>query len=189
MGNDANDEAVADLLHNKDPKIVWIQVNSNNKAESILLNKPETEDPNNYHRFSYLNRLANTALFHKQYDQLKAIADEMLQSKPGELDYGDMMFKGNVFNGIVALKRDNNLENAKQFLLAAGQTPGSAVLSSFGPNMSLAKDLLELGEQQVVLKYFELCRKFWTHHPETLDEWETIVKQGQIPDFMANLSY
>ncbi|CAF0811196.1 unnamed protein product [Didymodactylos carnosus] len=188
MENVTDIEPLLELLRNKDPKIVWIQVDSNNKVVTLELNE-QKEDTNDYGRHSNLNASCYKAIFDKQYDQAKAIADEMLQIKPEEYDYGDMMFKGNLYNGIVALRRDNNLETAKQFLLAAGHTPGSAVLGSFGPNMSLAKDLLELGERQVVLKYFKLCKKFWNYRSEKLDEWETLVNRGEIPDFGANMDY
>jgi hypothetical protein len=62
-------------------------------------------------------------------------------------------------------------------------------MNSFGPNMSLAKDLLEKGEREVVLEYFELCRKFWKLHTGRLDDWSRDVKAGRIPDFGANLVY
>jgi hypothetical protein len=55
--------------------------------------------------------------------------------------------------------------------------------------MSLAKDLLEQGEEEVVLEYFELCRAFWEMHRGRLDEWTSTVKNGSIPDFGANLVY
>ena len=38
---------------------------------------------------------------------------------------------------------EGRIEEAKRHLLAAGRSSGSPVLGSFGPNMSLAKDLLE----------------------------------------------
>ena len=57
----------------------------------------------------------------------------------------------------------------------------------YGPNMSLAKDLLEKGERQVVLDYFALCRRFWNYG--RLDDWSQQVKEGKIPDFGANLVY
>ena len=62
-------------------------------------------------------------------------------------------------------------------------------MNSFGPNMSLAKDLLEKGERDTVLQYFELCRKFWTMDYGKLDEWSQEVRAGKIPRFGANLVY
>ena len=84
-----------------------------------------------------------------------------------------------------------DIERAKEHLLAAGNTSGSPQLNSFGPNMTLAKELLEQGERDVVLEYFRLCAKFWKSrsHLGTLEEWANQVKAGMVPDFGANLRY
>ena len=79
--------------------------------------------------------------------------------------------------------------DAVTFLRASGETPGSPVLGSFGPNMSLAKDLLEHGETEAVLAYFERCRAFWKMGGERLDAWSKEVRAGLIPNFGANLRY
>jgi hypothetical protein len=55
--------------------------------------------------------------------------------------------------------------------------------------MSLAKDLLDKGQRDVVLEYFELCRKFWKMDRGRLDQWSQEVKDGKTPDFGANLDY
>ena len=55
--------------------------------------------------------------------------------------------------------------------------------------MSLADDLLKKGERDVVLQYFELCRRFWESHPEKLDEWSRQVRAGERPHFGANSVY
>ena len=69
----------------------------------------------------------------------------------------------------------------------AGRTPGSPQLNSFGPNMLLAKELLEKGEREKVLVYFALCAKFWQSGSVQLKLWSTQVKLGSDPDFGANL--
>jgi hypothetical protein len=85
--------------------------------------------------------------------------------------------------------REGRIADAKRYLLEAGKNPGSPVLGSFGPNMSLAKDLLDKGQRDVVLEYFELCRKFWKMDRGRLDQWSQEVKDGKTPDFGANLDY
>ncbi|MGI8966464.1 MAG: RNA polymerase subunit sigma-24, partial [Limisphaerales bacterium] len=85
--------------------------------------------------------------------------------------------------------REGKIESAKKYLIEAGKSPGSPQMDSFGPNMSLAQDLLEKGERETVLEYFKLCRKFWTSHPDKLDEWTQDVRKGKTPDFGANLFY
>ena len=54
--------------------------------------------------------------------------------------------------------------------------------------MLLARELLEKGERDVVLKYFELCGQFWDH-AEMLKDWRQTVTSGGIPKFGANLVY
>jgi hypothetical protein len=45
--------------------------------------------------------------------------------------------------------------------MAAGATPGSPQLDSFGPNLTLAKELFEKSKPDVILHYFALCKNFW----------------------------
>ncbi len=61
-------------------------------------------------------------------------------------------------------------------------TPGSPTLNNFGPEMLLAKELLEAGDQPTVLKYLRLCQEFWKDDGE-LNFWIDIVERGEIPDF------
>jgi hypothetical protein len=90
--------------------------------------------------------------------------------------------------GQVAL-RDGDKAAARAHLLASGKTKGSPQLNSFGPNMSLAKDLLEVGERDVVQTFFDLCGIFWKNDHGALDRWKNAVAAGRIPDFGANLPY
>jgi len=83
--------------------------------------------------------------------------------------------------------RTGDVDGAKQHLLAAGETPGSAALRSFGPNMRLAQELLEKGERQAVLDYFKLCGSFWNR--DKLAAWSKEVEAGKMPDFGPNLVY
>jgi hypothetical protein len=62
-------------------------------------------------------------------------------------------------------------------------------MNSFGPNVSLAKDLLEKGERDAVIQYLELCRKFWKMDNGRLDQWIKEIKAGKVPQFGANLVY
>jgi hypothetical protein len=91
--------------------------------------------------------------------------------------------------GQVALGRDKNVSLAMSSLPASAQTPGSPTLNSFGPNVSLAKDLLTEGERDTVLQFFTLCRSFWKMDRGKLDAWTATVKGGGTPDFGANLVY
>ena len=88
---------------------------------------------------------------------------------------------------IAILKGD--LAEAKSRLLASSESKGSPQMNSFGPNMQLAKELLEKGEKEVVLEYFTRCRGFWAMGADKLTSWTEQVKKEQMPKFGANLDY
>ena len=95
---------------------------------------------------------------------------------------GDAVHDGNIVLGRIALKK-GDVKQAKKFLMQAGYTPGSPQLESFGPDMTLAKEFLDAGEKDIVLKYFVLCRRFWKMGRGKLDDWTKEVKAGQVPNF------
>lgn len=137
-----------------------------------------------------LSDLAKTAFAADQLTNARMYAEITLQVPPSDGDYGNRIHHGNLVLGRIAFREDN-IDEAKTRLIAAGKTPGSPNLNSFGPNMTLAKDLLEKGERDIVLEYFRLCSKFWASEQakDQLDKWTVLVNGGRIPDFGANLAY
>ena len=73
------------------------------------------------------------------------------------------------------------MEAAKHHLMHAASSDGSPVMSSFGPNMSMAHDLLLAGEKQALLDYFQVCRKFWESRADQLDDWEMCYPLRHLP--------
>jgi len=88
--------------------------------------------------------------------------------------------------GQIAL-REGDTEEAKQRLVAAGKTPGSLTLRTFGPTMKLAKELLDVGEREVVVQYLKLCSNFWEGEDGRLKRWQSDITEGRMPDFRCNL--
>jgi hypothetical protein len=76
--------------------------------------------------------------------------------------------------GLLALMK-NDVAKAKEYLLAAGHVPGSSVLRSFGPNMLLARELIDRGEREVAVEYLDLCAKFWERENGKLAQWKGII--------------
>ena len=141
--------------------------------------------------FANLDDLAKMAFAAGDVEKARNYANELLQQAPqhrNSWNYGNAIHCGNIILGRIAV-REGRLDDAKDFLLKAGKTPGSPQLNSFGPNMSLAKDLLEKGERSMVLAYFEECRAFWKLGGNKLTEWTKDVTAGLTPDFGANLIY
>ena len=125
------------------------------------------------------------------FEKARVYAERLLKqagSDPTQWNYGDAVHKGNLMLGRIAV-REGRLADAVTFLRASAEIPGSPVLSSFGPNMTLAKDLLEYGEREAVLAYFEMCRAFWKMGGDRLDAWTRDVQAGNVPNFGANLRY
>ena len=138
-------------------------------------------------RDALLQSLAKAALAANKPQKAKEYAEKMLSQNSSGWNYGNNIHHGNIILGKIALASDD-LDEAKKRLIEAGKTPGSPQLNSFGPDMALAKELLQKGEKDVVLEYLELCSKFWKSGKERLDKWSVVVKDGKIPDFGFNLN-
>ena len=141
-------------------------------------------------RDSLLEDLAKTAFEANQIDNARHYAELALKITHSGWSFGNRIHHGNLILGRIAL-REGNIEEAKNRLIAAGTTPGSPQLDSFGPNMALAKELLEKGEQDVVFKYFLICSNFWDSERarDKISKWSDQIKEGKIPDFRAHLYY
>lgn len=140
---------------------------------------------------SMISKLLNAAFAAGELAKAKDYANRLLMTdfvvnSAGRA--GNEIHAANIILGRIALKQ-GDLKRAKEHLRKAGQVSGGATLSSFGPNMSLAKELLEQGEAQIVLEYLDLCNLFWDRGREDLQHWEVTIRKGGMPDFGANLGY
>jgi hypothetical protein len=77
------------------------------------------------------------------------------------------------------LLREGEVEQANSHLLQSIDVRPSAVMSSFGPNMELAMDLLKAGETDTVLEYLDGCAGFWNE--EQIRTWKREINEGGIP--------
>jgi hypothetical protein len=142
-------------------------------------------------RFYALNDAAKESFVAGNAGEAKKYAQELmalLPKYPKDWNYGNAVQDANLVLGRIAVK-EGRIDEAKRYLIAAGNSPGSPQMDSFGPNVSLARDLLEKGERDVVIQYLELCRKFWKMERGSLDKWIQEIKDGKIPNFGANLVY
>lgn len=87
---------------------------------------------------------------------LQAAADGSAQ----DWNHGNLLHHGHIILGIVRL-REGDVPAAEAELRAAGQTPGSPQLNSFGPDLSLAWALLRLDRDEAVLDYLHGIARFW----------------------------
>ncbi len=153
-----------------------------------------------YARLLGLRAAAELALANGRLDHAQRLAEELLDLASAYRDdwyYGNALHNGHSILGLIEMERRNFLGAAAE-LLEAGKTPGSPQLNSFGPNLTLARDLLHEGHTGPVLEYLELCRVFW--YPDARSEassanaarvvrWVEEIRLGRVPDFGPNLIY
>jgi len=144
---------------------------------------------NGLDRSLMLPQLAKAAVKAGALDKANQYANELIASiGSGGWNDGNALHDGHMVRGLVAL-RNGSVQQAARDLIEAGKTSGSPQLNSFGPNMTLANELLEKGERDAVLEYLTLCRNFWKMGSSKLDAWIGIIRAGGRPDFGANLLY
>jgi hypothetical protein len=147
-----------------------------------------------------LGTVAKAALEAGLNDEAKSYADQALamaaedrfkNARPITFESaaeGDAVFLGNLVLGRLALL-DDNVEAAEKYLLLSGQiTNGQPTF--WGPNMTLARELLKRNRSKVVLQFLEEVKRFWRLDcagPQTADKWAAIILAGKLPDY--NLTY
>ncbi|HET9316155.1 MAG TPA: hypothetical protein VFQ51_11245, partial [Vicinamibacteria bacterium] len=135
-------------------------------------------------RYHALAQVAEAALQAGEDAKARAYAEELLglaERLPRDWHYGDAVHDGNRILGHVAL-RAADVESAKAFLLKAGATPGSPVLGSFGPSLTLAADLLAKGERDAVIQYLRMCARFWNGREEAIERLIGEIRSGGTPE-------
>ena len=144
-------------------------------------------------RFFELRLMMEEAFSDDNLDLARELAIEYLEiasSRKENWNYGNALHHSNLILGRIALKNED-LITAKKHLIIAGATPGSPQLNSFGPNMRLAKELLEKGEKETVIQYINMTKRFWwwIFSLYKTMKWKRQINKGMIPDFGGNLVY
>jgi len=180
--------ALEELQHAEHLRLKGAPVDTSETNPDLARARPLLE------RLHKLPGLAKAAFEAREFEEARNYATELLKlaCSPDLPEFfrnnGNAIHHGNLILGRIALQ-SGDLAQARERLLAAGRTKGSPQLNSFGPNMSLAGELLKRGERNAVLEYFALCSKFWKHGSDVLIEWTRQVEAGEIPNFGANLRY
>jgi len=131
-------------------------------------------------RFYALTGLPKQALDAGALEKASAYAIELLQltnDYKDDWNYGNAVYDGNSVLGLVALRQDR-IGDARRYLLESGKTPGSPQLDSFGPDLTLARELLKKGEHDAVLEFLTLVKGFWKLGAGQLDTMSAEVRKG-----------
>jgi hypothetical protein len=169
--------------------------------ESVkLADNEENENILNYYRGMLNENIAFAAMGAGLYDKVKQLANDMLINNVDSLsfNYGNTIHEANTLLGRVALK-ENDLNQAREYLLKSGKCPTSPQLSSFGPSYVLARELLERGEKDIVIDYLDLVYDLWANPKnndsskspamannqkkiDLLNRWKEEIMSGKIPE-------
>lgn len=136
---------------------------------------------NNIERVGLLGRVAEAAFHAHRYEDARAFATAILSGERRDAVSEWGVHRAHIVLGRVALI-DDDAARAKHHLLEAGKVAKSPSLDGYDPEISLAAELLERGETDVVLAYFELWSKF--RPTDELAEWTALVKDGGTPDWV-----
>ncbi len=121
-------------------------------------------------------------------------ADELLALSgkfASNWNYGNAIHKGHSALGRVAIRRGDVAEGERQLALAA-TSKGSPQMDSFGPNMSLPRDLLATGKpsaKTAVLAYLDYLPTFWTLDSGAIGVWRRDIEHDREPNFGAHLLF
>lgn len=172
------------------------------KADTFLqpVRRDSPSDETLRHALEELDKsIAQAALEAGELATAKAKAELVLRNNTNKEDwnYGNLLHAAHSILGRAALK-EGDTASAKKQLLAAGSTPGSPQLNSFGPDLAFAREMLEAGQKEAVLEYLELVGKFWgtvqprlANNPNSvrvaernaaqLKKWKEQIAAGTIP--------
>jgi hypothetical protein len=172
----------------------------NDLKELLNLEKTLPTISNKNKKFHHLEEIAQLyssdtiKMTPENLDRAKLQAEELLGLTgrfKKDWSYGNAIHHGNLVLGRIALF-NNDLKNAEKYLALAGSTPGSPQLNSFGPNMTLAKEILEKGGSKSVISYIDSCLNFWKGDDDvisTANSWKQSIALKSIPNFYAHLIY
>jgi outer membrane lipoprotein-sorting protein len=132
-------------------------------------------------RQALLPQLAKAALDAGEIDAAERYAYDVLGSVNGidALD-GTAVHDSHLVLGRVAMTR-KEINLAMVHLAEAGKTKGGPVLDSFGPDLTLAQQLLDAGEPAAVLEYLARCETFWKPGRTQLQKWAAAIRAGERP--------
>jgi hypothetical protein len=143
---------------------------------------------NSAFRTLLLPELARLALSLNDEAAAKRYADEALDLAARQDDEllqgisvrGVAQHDANDILGRVAL-RAGDIATAKQHLLKAAKATGGPPLTTIGPRMDLAQELLERGERDAVANYLAHVGRFWKSGKHSIQKWQSEIRSSKTP--------
>ena len=116
----------------------------------------------------------------QQYENLRNALPVSQQS-------GDALHQINIAKGWLAL-RDADDKSAIHFLIESTKVKGSPLLSSFGPDMTMVRELYKRGKIQATLDYLTLSESFWKSDSakDNRAVWRTLIAHNCPIQFQSS---
>lgn len=134
-------------------------------------------------RFYSLDDKITEAYKANDFDRVKELAKENLELATVyrcNWNFGNAIHDTNRVLGLVSLK-SGDIDAAADFLLEAGKSTGSPQLDTFGPELDLANELLQLGKVDAVKSYLKDIKRFWEMDNGQVDIWLSEIEKGGKP--------
>jgi hypothetical protein len=100
----------------------------------------------------------------------------------GDPENGYAVYTGNLILSQSALDNNDNAAAAKYLLLAATSS-GVGNVADSGPDITVARVLLQRGDKETVIEYLRRCHNLWPKGAPLLDRWQTQIRNGRTPNF------
>lgn len=134
----------------------------------------------------------------RNLDEAQIAARQMLaNARTNNWNYGNVVYDTHSALGRIALLKGDRA-TARQELRAAGRTPGSPQLNSFGPQFTLARALLDQAQpadREAVVAFLDDVMQFWANldkapayrrdgvlkQRQKIETWKDDIRAGKIP--------
>jgi hypothetical protein len=135
-------------------------------------------------RYDMLWRAGICALEANELEKARSLGQQFLDATYDSFTGEWARHFGHQLLGRLELK-SGGVEQAKVHLSASITSTAGGYLRVAGPRVTLAKELLQRGETQIVVKYFRDCANICRRaHPEYA-RWADQLERGQTPDIYA----
>jgi hypothetical protein len=134
-------------------------------------------------RFYSLDDKIAEAYKANDFDKVKELAKENLELAAVyrcNWNFGNAIHDANRVLGLVSLK-GGDIDAAEDYLLEAGKSTGSPQLDTFGPELDLANELLQIGKVDAVKSYLKDIKSFWEMNNGQVDTWLAEIEKGGKP--------